>query len=271
MNTMSGILSKLQTGQPEPRFGELAVLLVSCDMYKDLWPLCTAMMHRFWPDCPYPAYLVCNQPASIPGFRTLAVGSDRGWSANLIRALEEVEEEFVLLFLEDLILEQPVSTPRVVHLFNWFKGVSGNCLRMNPSPRPDEPCNEFVGIASKGGLYRSSTVMTLWRKSVLYALLRPEENAWEFEILGTKRSDQFDGFYAAYDKTFSFVNAVARGKWGRRALRRVRRLGVEPDLAARGVLSHTAEWKGCLLEIRHGVLAHMPARWRRTIRQALIG
>jgi hypothetical protein len=188
-----------------------------------------------------------------------------------MRALEEVDEEFVLLFLEDLILEQPVSTKRVAHLFNWLKGASGNCLRMNPSPPPDGACNELVGIARKGGLYRASTVMTLWRKSVLSALLRDDESAWEFEIRGSERSDEFVGFYAAHDKTFSFINTIARGKWGRRALRRVRRLGVDPDLTARGVLSHMAEWKGRLFEVRSTVLAHFPARWRRTIRRILIG
>jgi len=270
MNTMSDIASRLETGQSVPVCSELAVLLVSCDIYKDLWPLCTTMMHRFWPDCPYQAYLVCNEPAFISGFRTLAVGSDRGWCANLLRALEEVKEEYVLLFLEDLILERPVYTPRVTYLFNWFKEVSGNCLRMNPSPPPDRPCSELVGVASKGGLYRASTVMTLWRKSVLSALLRPDESAWEFEIRGTERSDQFDGFYAAYDTTFSVVNTVGRGKWTRRAIRRMRRLGVEPDLAARDVLSHFAEWKGRLMEVRSAALAHLPARWRRTIRRTLI-
>ncbi len=271
MNIVSDITPRLQSDQPEPTCGELAVLLVSCDKYKDLWPLCTDMINRFWPDCPYSAYMVCNQPTSINGFRIIAVGPDRGWSANLLCALEEVEEEFVLLFLDDLILERPVCTPRVVHLFNWFKGVSGNCLRMNPSPPPDRSCTEIVGIASKGGLYRASTVMTLWRKSVLRALLRTDESAWEFEIRGSERSDQFDSFYAAYNNTFSVINTVGRGKWERRALRRVRRLGFEPDLAARGVLSHWSGWKGRLMEIRYAVLAHMPARWRRSIRRALIG
>jgi hypothetical protein len=228
------------------------------------------MMHRFWPDCPYRTYLICNEPASISGFRTLAVGPDCGWSANLLRALEEVEEEYVLLFLDDLILERPVCTSRVEDLFSWLKGVSGNCLRMNPSPPPDERSTELVGIARSGGLYRASTVMTLWRKSVLSALLRPDESAWEFEIRGTERSDLFDGFYASYRKTFFVINAVGRGKWTRRSIRRIRQLGVEPDLVARGVLSRWCEWKGRLMEVRSAALAHFPARWRRTIRQVLL-
>jgi hypothetical protein len=248
--------------------GELAVILVSCDGYKDLWPLSTGMIGRFWSDCPYAKYLISNQPSAIPGFQSIAVGVDRGWSANLVAALKQVREEFVLLHLEDLILEGPVCQQRVDRLFSWLKSVNGNCLRMNPYPAPDRPCTSEVGIASEGMLYRASTVMTLWRKSVLCALLRPEESAWAFEIHGSERSDAFDGFYAAHTPTFSFVNAVLRGRWQRAAVRRVRRLGAEPDLEARGLLSRRSELKWLFLLIRYRVLALLPARWRRTIRQA---
>lgn len=247
---------------------ELAVVLVSCDDYKDLWPISTGMIDHFWPDCPCPKYLVSNQPSAVPGFRSIAVGADRGWSANLLTALQKVQEEFVLLYLEDLILEEPVSQERVARLFAWLKSVNGNCLRMNPYPAPDRPCAGEVGIASKGGLYRASTVMTLWRKSVLCALLRPGESAWAFEIHGSERSDAFDGFYAAYTPTFAFVNAVLRGRWRRAAVRRVRKLGAEPDLNARGLLSRNSELKWQFLMIRYKTLALLPANWRRTIRQA---
>jgi hypothetical protein len=250
---------------------ELAVLIVSCDRYKDLWPLCTSMLARFWPDCPYPIYLMSNEPAQFPGLRNLAIGPDKGWSANLIKALEAISEEYVLLFLEDLILERPVDSARVDGLFHWFKEARGNCLRMNPSPPADLPCNEMVGIASPLSLYRTSTVMTLWRRSVLIDLLDPAENAWQFEILGGARSDRYDGFYAAHVPTFAFINTVARGKWSRRAIRRVRRLGVEPDLQPRGVTSAAAEWKGRLMEVRSFLLRIVPSQYRRQVRQALIG
>lgn len=251
--------------------GELAILLVSCDRYKDLWPLCTQMIRRFWPDCPSPIYLVSNEPASIEGMRNLAIGPDSGWSANLIAALKRVREEYVLLYLEDLILDAPVPTETVIQLFDWFKAAQANCLRMTPHPPPEQPCTQQVGICPKGALYRASTVMSLWRKSVLEALLEPEESAWEFEIRGSERSDRFDGFYAARRPVFSIINTVGRGKWSRRALRRVRKLGFEPDLSSRDTLSLWAEWKGRILEVRSSLLQQMPSRYRRSIRRALLG
>jgi len=252
-------------------YGSMAVLLVSCDSYSDLWPLCTSMLKRFWSDCPYPIYLVSNETASIEGLRNLAVGRDRGWSANLISALESVPEEYVFLFLEDLILERPVDTDGFIRVFDWFKAQQGSCLRMRPVPSPDQPCNEMVGICTKGSLYRASTVMTVWRKSVLLPLLDPHESAWEFEIRGSERSDRFDGFYVTHRPLFAVVNTVARGRWSRRAIRRIRRLGFEPDLSVRETLSLFAEWKGRILEIRSALLRMMPAQYRRSIRRMLLG
>jgi hypothetical protein len=249
----------------------LAIVVVSCDSYRDLWPLCTAMIKRFWPDCPYPIYLISNLPVSIGGLRNIAVGPDCGWSANLLSALAQIEEEYVLLFLEDLILEQPVPTKRVLELVDWFSREQGNCLRMNPNPPPDKPCNDLVGLLCRGELYRASTVMTLWRKEILRTLLRPEENAWEFEIRGSERSDQFEGFYASNRRTFAVVNTIGRGKWSRRALKRIRRLGVKPDLTLRERLSRTAEWKGRMMEIRSAILQQLPSNWRRSIRKTILG
>lgn len=257
--------------QSETGYGSMAVLLVSCDKYRDLWPLCTTLIRRFWPSCPYPMYLVSNESAAYEGFSNIAIGPDLGWSANLIAALDRLSEPYVLLFLEDLLLEQPVDTKRVATLFEWFQRVQGNCLRMNPKPPPDLPCNEMVGIARPGGLYRASTVMTLWRRSVLRDLLDPTETAWQFEIQGSVRSDRFEGFYAARATTFSVINAIGRGSWSRRAIQRVRGLGIEPDLCSRATLSVVGEWKVRLLEIRSKILSYTPTQYRRRIRQMLMG
>ena len=248
---------------------QLAVLIVSCDRYKDMWPLCTSMIRRFWPDCPHSIYLMSNKPAQIAGFHNLAIGPDFGWSANLRVALERLPQDYVLLFLEDLILERAVDTAKVGVLFDWFRQAKGNCLRMNPNPPADLPLNDSVGVAVSGGMYRTSTVMTLWRRSILLDLLDPKETAWEFEICGSERSDCYDGFYAAHVATFSVINTVARGKWTRRAIRRVRRLGVEPELEARGTLSMVEEWKNRLMEVRSALSRLVPSQYRRRVREAL--
>ncbi len=212
-----------------------------------------------------------NKPAQIAGVHNLATGPDFGWSANLRVALERLSQDYVLLFLEDLILERAVDTAKVGVLFDWFRQAKGNCLRMNPNPPADLPLNDSVGVAAPEGMYRTSTVMTLWRRSMLLELLDPRETASEFEICGTERSESHDGFYAAHTMTFAVINTVGRGRWSRRAIRRVRRLGVEPDLSARGMQTIAAEWKGRLMEFRSALLRLLPARYRRGIRHAFVG
>jgi len=62
--------------------------------------------------------------------------------------------------------------------------VRPNYLRLNPRPKPDKPYNDQIGLVSPGTLYRTATVMTIWKKSVLVDLLNPEETAWDFELYG---------------------------------------------------------------------------------------
>jgi len=41
--------------------GKIAVLVVSCDKYADLWPPFFQLFLRFWPECPFSVYLISNQ------------------------------------------------------------------------------------------------------------------------------------------------------------------------------------------------------------------
>ncbi len=39
---------------------ELAILVCSCDKYADVWEPFFKLFFKFWPDCPYPIYLLSN-------------------------------------------------------------------------------------------------------------------------------------------------------------------------------------------------------------------
>jgi len=68
------------------------LIVVSCPARKplqEIWKKCHA---EAWPDCPFPVTIISPE-------------DDRGWNANLIRCLESVAEEFILLMLDDNFLE----------------------------------------------------------------------------------------------------------------------------------------------------------------------
>src|SRR5512139_519426 len=93
---------------------EVAVLVVSCDDYSDLWNPFFENFWRNWPDCPYPVYLGANhRQYSDSKVRSILVGDDHGWGRGLRLMLDRIRSSRVILFLEDFLILQPVSSSQV--------------------------------------------------------------------------------------------------------------------------------------------------------------
>jgi len=245
--------------------------VLSCDKYADLWTPFFQLFRRFWPDCPFPVYLVSNRlRADIASVHPIQVGDDVSWSDTLAQALRRLDQPYVLLVLDDLFLLKRVPSAEVVALLAWMIGSGANCLRLYPPPPPDQPYDARVGIVSPGTIYRTSTVFSAWRKTTLLELLEPGESAWDFEIAGSARSDRLGGFYSTRRPAVSIVNGVIKGKWRRDALQRVRALGADVDLAARPLMTPGEAALFRLKRVRSRLLLLLPAAYRRRVRDLLL-
>jgi hypothetical protein len=249
----------------------MAVLIVSCDNYSDLWPTFFELFRRFWPDCPYPVYLLSNRKqCPEPGVSTIAVGDDISWSDNLKTALEQIPEKYVLMWIDDLLLLKPVDNIRLAQVCLSFKELEGNYLRLNPTIKADAPCNELFGTVSPGTIYRASTVLSLWRKTVLDDLLKAGESAWDFEIHGTVRSDSYARFFAAHEDLFVVENGVIKGKWRNKAYKAISALCPDLDLSHRSRMNLREEMTLSMKLLRSRVLNLFPPRYRRIIKEFVL-
>lgn len=250
----------------------IAVLIVSCDKYSDLWEPFFRLFRRYWPTCPYKVYLLSNTlSGDIPGVNSILMGEDTSWSDNLRLGLDHIPEEYVFLLLDDLFLIGKVDEKEVVRLFKWVVDSKVNYLRMNPYPRPDKAFNESVGVVSKGTIYRTSTVLSIWKKQVLKSLLVPGESAWDFEINGSIRSDSLDGFYSTEEILFPHINGVIKGKWDRKALKLISRIGVELNTQKRCVMGRKESFFLYFRRKRTFLLHLLPSRHRRAIKNFMLG
>lgn len=250
----------------------LAVLVVSCDKYSDLWEPFFECFRRFWPGCLYEIYLVSNTKKSdYDEVANILTGKDVSWSDNLIYALKQIKEDYVLLFLDDLFLHHRVNTKEVSETLAWAIESGVNYIRMNPMKnKADKPFNSTIGIISKKAIYRTSTVVSVWKKSVLLDLLKEGESAWDFEVCGSPRSDKYDGFYAAWKTNFPVTNTVIKGKWRRGAVRKFKSLGIEIDLTSRKVMSFRETTGYVLKIIRSHLLSCLPAKHRRHLKNFVL-
>lgn len=239
------ITPKLQLNQDDrsapEQTGDNAVLVISCDKYQDLWASFFILFFRYWPDCPFPVYLVANHTVySDNRVRTIKIGRDRNWSSNLAKALRLINSHIVLVVLEDYMLNEPVNTDRIMKLVEYMRRKEAGCLRLFPMPGPDRICNDNSGVGelAKGAPYRLSLQAALWDRETLLSLLRWGESAWELEVRGTPRTCQLAQTFLSVttaSPAISYLNAVVKGRWQPEVLEFCRKEGVPLDISRREI------------------------------------
>lgn len=194
---------------------QTAFLILSCDAYSGLWETHFSCLDTHWADCPFPKYLLSNfKDSGRDEIKTIKVGEDVSWSANLKKTLQILKKEYshVLLSFDDLFLTQKVDNKQLENVIEAFKKEKGAFLQLIKWHNKPKKVDQYIGILEIGSLYRPNCVYALWDIEVLDKLLDPNENAWEFERKGAKRSDKFEGFYAVQQSIFQYRNVVIRGK-----------------------------------------------------------
>jgi len=247
----------------------VAVLIASHDGSQDLWNPLLALFQQYWPECPFPVYLVCNAAEyARSGVSIISVGPDHSWSDTLLAALQLISEKYVLLWIDDHFLSEPVNADKIVAAIEAFKSVDGNYLRLQSLPKPDAQFNSHFGLVQKGSIYRTATVASVWKKSILMQLLRPGESAWDFETGGSIRSDRYDGFYSTWRDCFQIENLLIKGRTWRPSQRRIERsLGRQMHLG-RDVMSPLEEIVFSLRVLANRALVRLPRRFAGALRSA---
>ena len=194
---------------------KIAIVIPSCDKYSDLWEILISQIERNFKGIELTKYIICNSDYEnkFDGIKYVNVGTDLGWSTNFKTALKQINEQYVFLWIDDLILTSEVDTELFKNIVSSFISEKGNYLRLNNVPNSNKYYNNFFGLVDEKALYRTSTVMSIWDREVLNDLLVQGENAWEFETKGTTRSKKYDKFFVSYESIFKFSNAVIKGKW----------------------------------------------------------
>ena len=250
----------------------ITLVIPSTDRYADVWMPTLQALERYWRARPFRTVLVANGTAGIVGdVDTINVREDLGWSSTLLAALGHIATEYVLLWIDDLVLLDHVDNGRFAALSTWAIERRIDYLRYNPLPSSGGFFDAKLGIREvpPGALYRASTVCSLWRSKVLRALLDPSETAWEFELKGSYRSDRYALFFASATPVFRFANLVVKGSVDPRAASRIRKAGLEIPSSSRPVMDDSRVVQLRLRELRTRVLGWLPWQWQRPLRRLL--
>ena len=221
----------------------VSIVVSSYDGLSDCWgPFCHGIA-KYWPDCPYPAYLIANtKDFKHDRISVIKVGPDMGWSRNLLAALGQIDSTYILYFQEDYWISAPVNTSIVNDYVSIMEREGLHYLRFLSFPAPDRdfPGDERLGIIASKSEYRTSLQIALWRKEVLQELIDPNETPWDFEIRGTERSrrygDKFLSVKKGGDDPYCYgiryvCTAINRGRWSKQAKLYAKEEGIDVDFS----------------------------------------
>jgi hypothetical protein len=218
----------------------IALLVLSCDKYSDLWPNYFHLLKTFWPDCPFRKYLQTNflDFDDANDLKILKIGKDKSWSDGLIKSVEKLNKyDYVLLMMEDMFLRKPVNNERLIRVIQNFINIDGNFITLINEPLSDKNYNNNFGVISNGAIYRATATASLWKKEVLLDILDGNESAWQFEKLGSERTDKYGKFYSVHESIFDFFHGVIKGAWAREAVVEFNQLGINIESDDRPIFS----------------------------------
>lgn len=215
---------------------QLTLLVLSCDKFYDTWEPLNYSLSKYWNAKKIPIHLLTNH--KLPNYNNINVinvGDDVSWSQNLIYCLKNVSQEYVLLWLDDVFITSKVDTDRIIEDFNWVVQNEISYLRLRRTDQKKARPNYFK--ISNDSMYRTSIFCSIWKKDVLESLLEPEENAWQFELRGSKRSIMYEKFYQVAEDRISYLHAIEKGIWNLKAIRWMKKNKLNYDLDYRKAMS----------------------------------
>lgn len=171
------------------------LLVVSCPRYapiQELWKRCLAAA---WPNCPYPISILSPE-------------DDRGWNANIIRFLDTVTEELIILFMDDSCLDArqdgtcDENVAAVIRLMEKHKDIAAVKLQAGGAHAPEIVFHEWDRVRQydrqhhpfkRTNLGGPAMYRRLWLQRLCRAVLEScgpgrdqgRRGAIEFEITGT--------------------------------------------------------------------------------------
>jgi len=250
------------------KMNDIAIIIPSCDKYSDVWELLIQSIEKFMCGDVPKIYLLTNSiNFKHPLVHTITIGDDISWSDNLSKALDRIDEEYVLMWIDDLILLNDLNWSDIQSKIQWFFEEKGDYIRLIPTPVGVNKTKPFSKIAVND-YYRSSTVFSIWRKERLERILAPGESAWQFEIIGTDRTKKYQKWYASSEYLVNYTNLVIKGRIHPKNLSLVKNAGLV-YASDRSIMSNYEYIKQLFLELRSKIFSMLPCKFRNIIRRRM--
>lgn len=230
---------------------KLSIMVLSCDDYADLWDDFFNFKERYWPDCPYPTYLVNDTlPYDRKGVTVLNAGTGVKWSTRVRKALERIDTPYVCPILDDHYIIRTVDTSHFAELVSFAEtnNVTYLAFERRAFIQPEKEwqfiAHQLVKIPNhlKYGINTSGAI---WNKADYMRLIGEEDySPWKFEFDMCELAKTDAGlpgllvFDAGLTLNLCEKEIVRQGVFMPRAVKYVKEVtGVDINTSGRGTMS----------------------------------
>ena len=189
------------------------------------WQPWVEFFRTAWPDCPWDTVLVSDKCYDHPADFDVkwSFDEDRGWCANLLNYLENIDDKDIFLTVDDFWFHQEANRILLCSARHCLENEKNVCVCLGPCPGPTRETEFLIDERLPNTEYRICAGPSFWNVAYLKELLRrimastdgPRATAWDFEITGTIVSNGMPGTILAC-KTYVMPflhSAMRRGKW----------------------------------------------------------
>ena len=137
----------------------VALLISTYDNSEDLWRLLEETYIQYWSDIDFPIYLTTNHMEfESKLFNSLKIGDELSWSDNLIKSLNKINQEYVLLTFVDLFLTAKVDNQFIEKLMRRAIQNQFNYLQFYRSISKGERLDNLIFKKSNHTRYKNSAI-----------------------------------------------------------------------------------------------------------------
>lgn len=215
----------------------MKILVLSCDKNKDIFTPFYLCMEKYWKEHPEVIYL--TESVKNQYYKTICKDySFNEWTKRVREALDEIDDNIILLMIDDCFIREPVDIDRIkyveenlkgnIALFNFEKSFDGN----------DTP-SQYTLFKKKNpnGIVLPSIMCGMWQKDKLKTILNITCQPWEIERLNIAHDFEYyinSGDYIInIGYVFSKPFGIYRGKWCREVQSFFEKEGITIDYSSR--------------------------------------
>lgn len=187
-----------------------------------------------WRDCDWPRFVgFTHAHPDRYGFKAVAARRPSDWRGELSDQLESLPPkiDYVFLTYEDALFEDAVDGKELdriaelmvrddlayVSLIPLRRNLVGQAIEYFRRRFSSDPVRRL----SRSEPYYSSVAAAIWKRSYLISFLRQSGSIWDLEHVVSD-----EPHYAVWRAAIEHDQIVTRGKWNRRAMRKLARQGI---------------------------------------------